>query len=168
GTLRTFCRDAIVGDRKVAAVDRDIPATIQIDPVGAGSLLIIVRHLEARLANENAVASIEMKIPELRIFKRDALNRYAARTFDQRQAGARNAHIGKIPRVRGGGAQLPEQIPDRPARSVECPFSGDAQAVTVFSVDQGRIELFFEMTFDPRTLDRKVGHVRWALQDRIF
>ena len=74
--LRAFCRDAIVRDREVAAVDGDIPTTVQINPVSAGSLFIVVRHFEARLANEHVFAPVQMKIPELRVFERYALDCY--------------------------------------------------------------------------------------------
>src|SRR6185503_5564327 len=94
--------------------------------------------------------------------------RYIMRILDNGHTGARHAHVRKISRIGSGSAQLPEEIPDRPPGSVQRPFPGDSQAIAVLRIDQARIEFFFEMSFDPCTLDRKVAHVRRAFQYRVL
>ena len=93
GSLGALARDAIVRDGEEAAVDRDVAGTVDVDSVGAGGLLVVVRNLETHLAHEYAVAVVEMEIPELRILERDALDLHSARTLDERHASAGNAEV---------------------------------------------------------------------------
>jgi hypothetical protein len=149
-----------------AAVDGDVSTTVEVDSVSAGGLFVVVRDLETCLSHEYAVAVVEMQIPELRIPERDALDPHSARTFDKRQTGAGNAEVREVPRVGRRVAQLPEKVPNGAARPVECSLTGDLQAIAVLRVDQGRVELFLEVTFDPGALDGKIGHVCRAPEHR--
>src|SRR5208337_4169139 len=146
------------------AVDGDVPGTVKVDSVGAGSLPVVVRHLETYLADGNAVAIVDMEIPELRILERDALDLHVARALNERQAGAGNTHIREVPALRRRVAQFPEQVPYWPACSIKRPFAGELEAIAFRCVDQSRIALLLEVALDPGALGGKVRHIRRALQ----
>src|SRR6059058_3944160 len=109
-----------------------------------------------------------MQVPELRILEGDAFDHDAVRALDQRQARARDADIAEVALVRGRVAQLPEQVPDRPAGAIEGALAGDVQAIAAARIDEGRIEALLEMAFDAGALDREVLHVGRALEDRTL
>lgn len=99
-TLGTLGCDAIVGHREVTAVDDDVPAAVEIDAVGAGCLLVIVRHLEPGVTHLYAVAAVYMQVSKLRIPEGDAVDHDPLRVLDDRQPGAIQTDVRKARWVR--------------------------------------------------------------------
>ena len=93
-------------------------------------------------------AVVEVKVPELGVLEGDALDRDVLGVLDEAEPGPGNAQFLKLFRSRRGISQFPELVPDRQPRPIQDAFAADVQPVAAFGVDQGRIEMLLEVSFD--------------------
>src|SRR6185503_2173186 len=113
GSLGSLGGDAVVGDGEVAVLDAYVPTAVDVNSIGAWRLHIVIRNLEARAADHDFLASVEVEVPELGILEGDALDPHLTGVLNEGQPRPLDAQIGEIVRVGRSVTQLPEQVPDR-------------------------------------------------------
>src|SRR6185369_3737414 len=135
--------------------DRDVLRAVDVDAVGARAAdagLGGARNRDADVLDHDAVAAVEVKIPETRILQRDALDAHVVAAVDEHEPRPLDLEIGA---TRVFLPPLPERLPEFHAIAIDAALAADAHAVDLLGVDE-RHAPRLEVTLDARLALRVV------------